>query len=114
MMTHRRLFYCIVLSAVFSVSLQRLEGAQQPKGGGSLTVEEVIKMSQSGWSEELIITRVKKNGKVFDLNNEELLDIRKAGVSDNVIKYLLDPLQPYTPPAPPPQPPNVSDPAPSG
>jgi hypothetical protein len=113
-MTHGSLLYCIVLSAVLSVSLERLEGAQQPKGGGSLTVEEVIKMSQSGFSEEVIITRVRKNGKVFDLNNEELLDIKKAGVSENVIKFLLDPLQPYTPPTPPPPPPSVPDPAPAG
>lgn len=117
MTRHWRLF-CIVLSVVLTVSPKLLEGAQLTRGGGNLTVEEVIKMSKSGFSEEVIITRVKKNGKVFDLSTEELLDIRKAGVSDTVIKFLLDPLQPYTPPPPPPRtepapaaPPNPSLPA---
>ena len=91
----------IVLSAVWTVTLARLEGAQ-PAKSAALTVEEVVKLSQSGFSEELIITKIKKNGKAFDLSAEELLDIKKAGVSDNVIRFLLDPAQPYTAPAPPP------------
>ena len=35
------------------------------------------------------------------MSAEELLDLKKAGVSDNVVKYLLDPTQPYAPPAAP-------------
>ena len=66
-----------------------------------LTVEEVVKLFQAGFSEDLIITRIKKNGKAFDLNTDEMLELKKLGVSDNVIKYLLDPAQPYTPPPPP-------------
>jgi hypothetical protein len=34
------------------------------------------------------------------LIQEELDDLRKAGVTDNVIKFLLDPSQPYAPPRP--------------
>ena len=39
--------------------------------------------------------------KAFDLSNEELVELKKLGLSDNVIKFLLDPSQPYTPPPPP-------------
>jgi hypothetical protein len=64
-------------------------------------LEDVVKLSQTGVSEELIIAKIKKNGKAFDLSAEELVDLRKAGVSDSVIKLLLDPSQPYSPPPPP-------------
>src|SRR4030095_2031057 len=102
MITRQPLFYSIVLSAILTASLQRFEGAQPPKGPGSLTVEEVVKLTQSALPEELIITRVKTNGKAFDLSAEELVDIKKAGVTDNVLKYLMDPSRPYSPPPPPP------------
>ena len=71
----------------------------QPSGPeGRLTVEEVIKLTRAGFAEDIIITKIKKNAKAFDLSTDELLDLKKVGVSDNVIKYLLDPAQPYSPP----------------
>ena len=74
--------------------------AQAPSGDGALTLQQVVKLSQEGFSEELIITRIKKNGKAFDLNTDELLDLKKQGLSENVIRFLLDPTLPYTPPPP--------------
>src|SRR5689334_19843168 len=87
--------------------------ASPPQVAAPLTIEEVVKQSQNGISEELIVTRIKKNGRVFDLSTEELLELKKAGVSDTIIKFLLDPSPAYTPPvalpqaqpAPPPNPP---------
>jgi hypothetical protein len=38
------------------------------------------------------------------LNTEEILELKKSGISDTVIRFLLDPSQPYSPPAPPPPP----------
>ena len=108
MIGRQSLLLSIVLSAVLIVSPLRLNSAQPPKSGGTLTVEEVVKMSQGGYSEELIVTRIKKHGKPFDLITEELDDLRKAGVTDNVIKFLLDPSQPYTPPPPRPSGPDPS------
>ncbi|HEY7389722.1 MAG TPA: hypothetical protein VH640_14495 [Bryobacteraceae bacterium] len=70
-----------------------------------LSVEQVVQMSREGVSEDLIVTSIKKNGKPFDLNTDEILELRKLGVSDVVIKLLLDPSQPYTPPPPPAKPP---------
>ena len=61
-------------------------------------------MSKEGLSEDVIVTKVKKNGKAFDLSPDELVELKKLGVTDNVIKFLLDPSQPYVPPAPRPDP----------
>ncbi len=67
---------------------------------GSLSVEDVIRMTQANVGEELIITTIKRNAKPFDLNSDEIVALRKDGVSEAVIKYMVDPAQPYTP-APP-------------
>jgi hypothetical protein len=93
-----------LLSMALAATLLGLQGAQAPGSTAPLSVEEVVKLCQTGLSEELIVTKIKKNGKAFDLSTEELLELKKSGVSDNIIKFLLDPSQPYTPPAPPPPP----------
>src|SRR3954447_25858065 len=85
--------------------------AQQQPTEPRLTVQEVVKLTRAGLAEDIIITKIKKNGKAFDLSADELLDLKRDGVSDNVIKYLLDPSQPYSPPAAAPPPATPSSPA---
>jgi hypothetical protein len=94
----------ILFAAVLLGTQLSLEGTQSQKGVGVLTVEEVVKLLQAGFSEELIVTKIKANGKAFNLSTEELLELRKIGINDTIVKFLLDPSQPYIPP-PPPQPP---------
>jgi hypothetical protein len=96
----RFLFLTTVLAAV-PVHVTR---AQTPRSNEPLTVEEVVKLSKAGFSEEVIITKIRKNAKAFDLNADELLELQKLGVGDSIIKFLLDPSQPYTPAPPPPVP----------
>ena len=87
--------------------------AQPPKSGDSLTVEEVVNLSKAGFSEDVIITKIRKNGKAFDLNSAELVELKRLGIGDSIIKFLLDPTQPYTPPPPAPPPlPGKIDPSP--
>jgi hypothetical protein len=88
--------YVLLLGA--SVSLTAAQPAQRTV---PLSVEEVVRLTKSGVSENVIITEIKRNGKPFDLNADEILVLKKSGVSDTVINYLLDPSQPYTPPPPP-------------
>jgi hypothetical protein len=75
--------------------------AQTPVPDTALTVEEVVKLNRAGFSEELIVTKIKKYAKAFDLSTEELVELKKQGLSDNIIRFLLDPTQPYTPSPPP-------------
>lgn len=63
----------------------------------NLTVEEVLRLIRAGFSEELVVTKIKKNGKAFDLSTDELVELKKQGVSEAIIRVLLDPTQPYTP-----------------
>lgn len=107
----------LCLHAVFILLVVLIAQSERASGQPSrnnLTVEEVVNLVRSGFTEELIITRIRKHGKSFDLSTEELVDLRKAGVNENIIKFLLDPSQPYTPPPPPapaPAPPPVNAPA---
>jgi hypothetical protein len=75
---------------------------QAPRGNESLTLEEVVTLSKAGVAEDVIVTKIRKNGKAFDLSSAEMLELRKLGVGDTIIKFLLDPSQPYAPPVPPP------------
>ena len=78
--------------------------AQTPETGKPptpLTLEDVVKLVHSGVSEEVVIARIKRYNRPFDLNPEEINELKKQGVSDAVLIYLLDPSKPYAPPPPP-------------
>ena len=56
-----------------------------------LTVEQVAQLVQVGLSEDMIIAKIRKNGKAFDLSTEQLLQLKRTGASDNIIRILMDP-----------------------
>jgi hypothetical protein len=94
MVAHRSVFILVILLAV---PLSR-SVAQPSPASAPLSVEDVVKLSGEGISEDLIIAKLKKNGQAFDLSPDELVELKKLGVTDTVIKFLLDPSQPYVPP----------------
>ncbi len=95
-----RLSYAFLVMAILTSSPEPAIAIQAINNEPLLTVEEVVRLSQAGLPEELIVAKIKKNGKAFDLNAEELVELKKQGVTDTVVKFLLDPSQPYLPPAP--------------
>ncbi len=99
-----RILASLLYTVLLTITLAGFQSPPPPGPAAPLSVEDVVKLCQTGISEELIITKIKKNGRAFDLSNGELVELKKAGVSDNVVKYLLDPSQPYIPPPPPPSP----------
>jgi len=56
-----------------------------------LTVDDVIKLSQAGLSDNVIIGKIKKNGQAFDLSPDQLLQLKTARVNDKVIEVMMDP-----------------------
>jgi hypothetical protein len=100
MRAHRLVFMLVLLLAPV---LPR-SAAQSAPSTAPLSVEDIVKLSKEGISEDVLIAKIKKNAKPFDLSPDELVELKKLGVTDSVIKLLLDPTQPYVPP-PPPQPP---------
>jgi len=94
----RRLFcHCVLLTTVLAIACQQLAQAQTQKSSEPLSVEDVVKMYKEGVSEEAIVKKIKENNKAFDLNSDEIADLKSEGVSDAVISLLQDPSLPYTP-----------------
>lgn len=54
-------------------------------------VDSVIQLVKSGMSEGLIIKTLQKQNKPVDLSPDDLLKLKNAGVSENVIGVLMDP-----------------------
>ena len=100
MLAYRLVFTLVLLLAA---ALPR-SAAQPAPTTAPLSVEDIVKLSKEGISEDVLIAKIKKNAKAFDLSPDEMVELKKLGITDSVIKLLLDPTQPYVPP-PPPQPP---------
>jgi len=54
-------------------------------------VDSVIQLVKAGMSDDLIIKSLKKTNKAVDLSPADMVKLKQAGVSDNVIGVMLDP-----------------------
>lgn len=98
----RPFFFTLALLGASLLTAQNVPGSRP----GSLTLDQVVQETKQKQSEDILIDQIRKNATPFDLNQDEISDLKKEGVSDTVIKYLIDPtLPPPAPPAPPPPPP---------
>ena len=66
-----------------------------------LTVNDVIKMAQAKLSETIIAAKIKKNGTAFDLSADQLVALKGASASDELIQLMMDPSRTYEAPKPP-------------
>src|SRR5262245_59747968 len=103
-MPRSSLVRCAFLLALLVSSTRNTYVAQSSVSSLPLSLEDIIKESKSGLPEELIITKIKKNNRPFNLSADEMRELQNSGIRATVIKYLLDPSQPYTAPPPPPAP----------
>jgi hypothetical protein len=71
--------------------------AQVPKPEG-LTVEGVVALVEAGLSDDVVIARLRKEDKSFDLKTEEMIRLKKAKVSDAVLRVMIDPKAQINPP----------------
>ena len=53
-------------------------------------ISDILVLSKAGISDENIINKINDTGSVFNLSMEEVLALRKEGVSARVINYMLD------------------------
>lgn len=83
----------VLMLALSVVGIATAATATQDTAGSSpgLTTDQVIQMVEAGLGEDLIITRLRRDGKAFNLEVEEMLRLKKAGVSDSILKVMVDP-----------------------
>jgi hypothetical protein len=56
----------------------------------SLTVDEVISLIGAGISGDLIIAKIRTSGQTFDLSTDDMVRLKKAGASDEVMKAMMN------------------------
>jgi hypothetical protein len=103
-MNTRRSFHMVCLTMMLASIIVPRAASQSSSAPGSLSVEDVLALSKAGVAEDVIITKIRMNGKAFDLNAAEIREIHKAGISDLIINVLLNPAYKPEPPAPAPTP----------
>lgn len=91
----------VVLSVLPVRSVAQTPPAAAAQPPQALSLDEVVRLAKAGLSEDLIIARIKRNAKPFDLSSAEIVELQQLGVSQTILKYLIDPALPYTPPPPP-------------
>ena len=65
-----------------------------------MTVQEVIKLSKAGYSDDLILEQIKKKQQHFDLTTDQLLQLKAGHVSERVIEYMINPVSAVAAPCP--------------
>src|ERR1035438_4815390 len=62
-----------------------------------MTVDDVIRLSKAGLSDDVIIQQIKKKGQRFDLSADQLIQLKSASVSERVIQVMIDPARDPSP-----------------
>jgi hypothetical protein len=52
--------------------------------------DEILQLSRAGVSDSLIVSYIESNGRIYDLRPEQLVSLRNNGVSDQVLKAMLE------------------------
>lgn len=79
----------------------------------SVSLTEIVKMAQAGVSEEVLLSYIRNSNKAFNPTSEDIIFLNDLGVSEAVLKALINnqPGAPAPKPAPPVAPPPPAEPA---
>src|SRR5215470_3097772 len=76
------------------------------KAQARMTVEDVVRLSRAGVSEEIILAQIREKHQAFDLTADQLIELKSASVGERVIRMMMEapapaaiPLKPATTPA---------------
>lgn len=58
--------------------------------GEPLTVNDVVKLSQGGVSDDSIINYMQQTGSIYNLSQAQIRRLQDAGVSQRVVSYMVD------------------------
>jgi hypothetical protein len=60
--------------------------AEQPAASAA---QEVLRLKEAGYSEEFLLNKIRRENKTYVLSTDDLVSLRKAGLSETVIEALL-------------------------
>jgi hypothetical protein len=82
----------VLLLAALGLALA--QNAPASAGAAGMKISDVTDMIRSGLSEDLVIAALRKSKQPFELTPQQMVQLKKDGVSDNIIKVMLDPSAP--------------------
>src|ERR1017187_4440061 len=74
--------YAFTMMFLAAAILGCAQSASKP-ASSALKVSDVQEMVQSGLSEDLVIAALRKENRAFDLTPQQMMQLKKAGLSDN-------------------------------
>ena len=113
------LFVALITALPFRASMQKRSTARTTSQTSAkqavMTNQEVIRLVQAKISEDIVITKIQQSKTKFDTSVEGLVTLQKAGVSERIIKVMMNPaaMPEVTPPATPAKPRAATMPAPN-
>ena len=81
----------ITLALPFQATMQKRSTNQSAAKPALLTNQDVIKLTQAKISEDIIIAKIQQSKTRFNTSVEALVTLQKAGVSERVIKAMMNP-----------------------
>ena len=79
----------LLLAALLSISILSVSADAQQSSEKLLTNTSVVKLVKAGFKDKTIIAIITSRPNVFDLDPEELIELKRQGVSENVILAML-------------------------
>jgi len=79
-----------VISVTAQTKAATPKGVNRTSSSPGLTVEDIMKLSRAGVSQDVIEAKVFQNGKTFNLTPDQILELKHAGVNDEVIRVMMD------------------------
>ena len=84
-----------VRTAWFAILLPGIVAGQEQDSlkqrTGQLAVEDIVALVEAGLGEDVVIEKLRQNATPFDLSIDQLLALKQAGVSSEVIKTMMNP-----------------------
>ncbi|HEX5832986.1 MAG TPA: hypothetical protein VFY34_03990 [Pyrinomonadaceae bacterium] len=78
-----------LIATFLALSVFAGSAAAQPSSEPLLTNASVIKLVKAGFKEKTVITIISNRPNIFDLEPEQLIDLKRQGVSENIILAML-------------------------
>jgi hypothetical protein len=83
----------LMLSAAMMIGCASYTSLQSPQKSPSkttaMTVNDVIALSQANTGDEVIIAQIQATRSAFALSNQDIIDLKNAGVSEKVIEAVI-------------------------
>ena len=83
--------FVVVAASIVVAQTAANTTAPKPATAGTLTVQDIVKMSKAGLDDEVIIQQIRKNGQAFDLTTDQLIELKSNSVSNRVLQVMQDP-----------------------